>query len=1024
MEGPTPTVTGTENEVDRGHNPATICSAQGDPTNGWLVDVLGADFSPLPAGVLTDQPQLIMPSAALTGPSRVEIPQSRVSFVDSTRIVLAVPTRDTTGATATVTPGNYSLSVTNPNGNSGALSNGLAVVPPPSVASVKVLDSNSNPLDPNVCANNPQTIVISGSGFRTDETPTVAFVGVSGTIGAPPVATPLSATQITIQLPRGFFTAAQTSSTGTAYTVRVTNPDGCEAPHYASDPTGFGVTAFKVFTSCNVLGTLAVSPRSGWEFKNQPITISNAFSSPTSVGFSGGSPQVFIDAPVKGIAGLQHIPLRRVAYLDPNTITAVVPTCSGLAATPTSGDPNLPGCTSGIVAGGPYDLEVVDPSGAIGSIASAFSVTHDQPPIISAINPSTATTIGLSGSSFLAVHGAHFFDSSGAGAHAPIVLIGTQVTGGIEFCPLPPHPAGVVSDTEIDVDVPASVASNCYVEAPNGDRTVSSTTVTLNPGLYLIRVQHGADASFADFSGLIITLTSLNPVEGPPIATRLAEPLYNFPLVQTSDDLGNSYLLALGGQNATGPTASVELARLNLFGDVIATTFQKLDRTSSGGNPNPHQGQVGVRISGGIITSPAPRNGATAVVRQASEPCPGSSANCTTSYVFLIGGFESGAPVNTVERAQVLRVADAPVISDAVSTNATGTLVAGTYYYKVAAVQQLTDAKNPGGETLPSDELPVAISAIGSSTITWSCSATSASFKIYRSPSPSSPSGSERFLASVPQACNGGSQSYTDSGARNPAATDDPPLTPGSLGNWVRLAALGTARGDAKAVSIGNNIYVAGGSTNCQTFSTGCTPTDTATVETIAFSSATSADLAGSWGSAGTTLLNARSQHSLLALTPADNPELSTTNILIAVGGSEGGVPISGIAMAFVEMSTLIGTSTGTWSKPMQTPDAALTVGGWAETQANQLFVEGTQPSTGLFTRGTSQGICSNSSCTGASFQLNAGFPPYATGSPRYLVGEVLFRAYIYTAGGANRASATPTAPGTTLTDTLERLIY
>jgi len=171
-------------------------------------------------------------------------------------------------------------------------------------------------------------------------------------------------------------------------------------------------------------------------------------------------------------------------------------------------------------------------------------------------------------------------------------------------------------------------------------------------------------------------------------------------------------------------------------------------------------------------------------------------------------------------------------------------------------------------------------------------------------------------------------------------------------------------------------------------------------------------------------MLNARSQHSLLAMTTADNPELSATNILIAVGGTENGAPITGVVMNFIEMSTLSGTATGPWIKPTQTPDAALSVGGWAETQANQLFIEGTQPLTGLFNRSTNQAICGNSSCTGASFFLNAGLPSYVSGSPRYLVGEVLFRAYVYTAGGANQASPTPTTPGTTLTDTLERLVY
>ncbi len=55
-----------------------------------------------------------------------------------------------------------------------------------------------------------------------------------------------------------------------------------------------------------------------------------------------------------------------------------------------------------------------------------------------------------------------------------------------------------------------------------------------------------------------------------------------------------------------------------------------------------------------------------------------------------------------------------------------------------------------------------------------------------------------------------------------------------------------------------------------------------------------------------------------------------------------------------------------------------------------------------------------------ASFDgtLNATSVSYLSGGPRYLSGNVLFRAFVYAAGGfPNDAGGTPT-------DTVERLVY
>jgi hypothetical protein len=71
---------------------------------------------------------------------------------------------------------------------------------------------------------------------------------------------------------------------------------------------------------------------------------------------------------------------------------------------------------------------------------------------------------------------------------------------------------------------------------------------------------------------------------------------------------------------------------------------------------------------------------------------------------FVVGGVdEAGSALGVVDRAQVLRVADASVLDEATSS-AGGALGSGTYYSRVSAVLDSSDPKNPSGETLASDE--------------------------------------------------------------------------------------------------------------------------------------------------------------------------------------------------------------------------------------------------------------------------------------------------------------------------------
>src|SRR5205814_1092612 len=124
--------------------------------------------------------------------------------------------------------------------------------------------------------------------------------------------------------------------------------------------------------------------------------------------------------------------------------------------------------------------------------------------------------------------------------------------------------------------------------------------------------------------------------------------------------------------------SSIELAQITDFGDVAGDCstgpclFRVLDRSALG-------------FVGGSGSTAVARRGLAAVSLQ----IPGDSG-----YVFAIGGIDAGGHAMTnVERAQVLRAADAPVIASPIAANSGGTLGAGSWYYRVSALLSAGDAK-------------------------------------------------------------------------------------------------------------------------------------------------------------------------------------------------------------------------------------------------------------------------------------------------------------------------------------------
>ncbi|MDY7233098.1 hypothetical protein [Hyalangium rubrum] len=983
-EGTSPLLVGSINPRQRNVAPARVCNAQGGE-QGWRVELLGERFTPIPQDVLTGEPTVGLPQVTLKGPVTFTLDRADVFYRDSTLLQVDIPTSDSTPPEA-LPPGNYAVEVKNPGGGASEVADLLIVVPPPTVTRVTAPQGFS--------FSGPSQLIVEGTGFRPDALPAMKLLREDGFEVEIFALSVNSSTRITTELPAG-------TPEGT-YAFVLENPEGC------------AVTQLNAVTVAYArLGALTIEPRFGWQRRNQPITLYNT---PTGSQrpFGEGAPEVWLVAPLKADpTQTVTIPLQRVASVSPSILNAVVPTCSGNAALPLTDD----ACPNGILAGGPYALRVADTSGALGEVpaANGFSVLENEPPVIEALSPSAIDTTGLDASKPLVVTGRNF------GAGAKVQLLKQLGTGNILACDLPA--TGTASATSLSALVPRTIAAaQCAESTPTGDSVQASEGLQLDPGLFVVRVQNTADPAYANYSGLIVTNPAANPVHGPATNTQLATARADFPLVLATDDLGQPFLYALGGTDGTNTLASVEVAPVTLFGDVggactgTPCTFRTLERTP-----------LGVGTQG---DTPEPRRGLTAIVRTV----PGD-----TSYLFVLGGVRGsdGNAVNTVERAQVLKVADAPALAPPERGTKEGTaLPTGTFYYRVSAVLDGNDPENPNGETLPSDEYPVKTNeGLNTVTLTWRCVPGAAKYRIYRTATANESSGAERQLdevaAPATPACTGTELpqvSYEDAGAKTPTEDAPRPLPPGALGRWVSLGTgLTVARGNAAARLVGDTVYVSGG---CATAGGSC-PSAAAALASIERATFTPNSMQlGNFAEAGAHT-RARQRHSLAVANAATAPRSFTTPTdirqdvwLLAVGGDQGGAPLTGTGIIEVAKVREDDAEVATPTFSAATYNTQGTHGGWTEVIADYLFQAGSTGGTGFkfgsafVCRGTGNtpGQCDAPSQFDGT--LDNALSGYQQGGPRYLAGTTLFRAFIYAAGGfPNDAGGTPTA-------TLERIIY
>ena len=1005
IQGPTPVVTGARNERDQSTGPAYLCNAQGDAASGWMVDALGDKFAPLPTGALVHTPGVTMPTVALTGPEPYTVPAAYVRFIDQKTMPLAMRTADSAADAHALAPGDYGLTVTNLNGASGSAAAVIRVVPPPQITAVS-LTANGGSASTTLCADQAQILTITGTGFRSDKLPSVAIGAHTFTADSS------TATTATVSLPAGTFTTGETSGNPTVFTVYLTNPEGCTAP-YGTAPQA--PAQLNAYASCNVLGTLTMNPRFGWTQKNQVITISNVFG-PVTKGFSGGAPTVTITAPLKGPSATPvPITLRRTAYVNANTITALVPTCSGTSSTPFS-DTSSGGCPNGIVAGGPYSINVVDPSGAAGSLSGTqgFFVVANEPPVIANIKPSAIDT---GGTSDLEIDSGGVTGTNFAAGAKPQVVFPVPASNNIRACDLP-LAATAPTTSVIHAQVPGSVPqANCVEYDPSGAQVAATGGFSLSTGLYVIRVQAASPSpAYGDFSGLVVTQPSKKPSAGVPAGASLTTARADFPLVRAGDDIGNQYLYALGGID--GPPgsgtalSSIEVAQITEFGAL--SSFSVLDRSALG-------------YLGASGTTAAPRHGLAAV----SQQVPGD-----TGYLFILGGIDaSGHALANVERAQVLKAADAPVINSPIATAAGGTLSAGSYYYKVSALLGAGDANNPGGETLASDFEPV---TIGSATaakanLTWPCLAGAVKYRIFRTVAANQAAGTEKLLTEVTKqvaSCTGSplpAESFTDDGGTTPAGQK--PQSAGALGRWVAMPSLPTPRGQLSAKLAGDRIFAVGGCTL-----TGGPPACNGTggeTNTVDIARLTGTSIGATYGSA--TLTAVRRQASITVANSATAPTGFTTAApdnsrsqwLMVLYGQATGAVLGGAAatdVAQIVDNTGAAIASPVFANAAYGPTGFGETGGWAEAIADLLLVYGNVNLGSTFDFRVPQG--SNTFCGGGKCTTNGSFSATLTSASapvanRFLPGETLFRAYVYAAGGLTDATGSATAQST-----VERILY
>jgi hypothetical protein len=297
----------------------------------------------------------------------------------------------------------------------------------------------------------------------------------------------------------------------------------------------------------------------------------------------------------------------------------------------------------------------------------------------------------------------------------------------------------------------------------------------LATGPYIIRVTNTDENTWGDWSLFVVTQPSGKLDDWNVSASTLVTGRRTHAGVAGRINNASRFLYVIGGDTGSGGAAldTVEVIPLDIFGD-LGTPFEQRYKLN------------------------AARAGVAAVQQG--------------GYIYAIGGSSDlSAPLGSIERAKILSFGEAPVVQGAVVN---GTLDAGAWYYKVAAVLDSTDPDNPDGETLPSDELVISLGQDGGVELMWAAVPGAVSYVVYRSEMVDGQSTTEVFLDQTT------GTTYVDDGNVTPDPTRTP-LAPGSTGVWVTLSDTLVAARQLHEATIASDpngqayVYVVGGFGMC-----------------------------------------------------------------------------------------------------------------------------------------------------------------------------------------------------------------
>jgi hypothetical protein len=491
------------------------------------------------------------------------------------------------------------------------------------------------------------------------------------------------------------------------------------------------------------------------------------------------------------------------------------------------------------------------------------------------------------------------------------------------------------------------------------DATTISTTLPvkgLSAGTVCLVTVTNADGAYWTWSALGITNPSENLQPMAPLSTMVT-PRRAPSIVVGAATASAQFVYAVGGDDGTaaGALDTIERAPLDPFGQLGG--WQLLP------DALPHPWTLGAAVQAG-------------------------------RFIYLAGGDDGQGPIPTVLRAGILSPDDAPILDDLSLELGPQGLTEGAWYYRVSAVMGQSHPTNPGGESLPSDPLPILIpGGIPSAvvpTIHWKPLQGVVEWRVYRSPTPGLPAGSEVLVAVVDAV----EHSFVDTGAV--AQEGVVPRASGDLGAWHALPALNQARaglGVAYALDPEDPdaayLYAVGG--------LGAGGAPLATYEVLELNAATGAPAPGAqWTEVlDNTLAVGRWQHALFVVDAAATSHVTADEVWLFAGPGlgAGGEPVSNVDGARV----LAGGLLSAWT-PSSSLDPPFVGCGYAAA-ANQLWAFGGQnasPSSSA----KSVGICGIGSGCGDLPELASWNAGISLAEARYLMGSAVGAAHILIVGG------------------------